>query len=331
MDRLPILEFESLLKTTVWGGRRLGELLGKPLPGEEPVGESWEVADLPDDQSVVGGGPFDGVSLSALREQRREELLGDAPLPGGRFPLLIKFIDAQRTLSVQVHPDEAACARIGQGARPKTEAWYVIDRDPGAALYVGLRSGVDREAFARAIREGEVASLLHRMPVDPGDFAFLPAGTVHAIGEGIVLAEVQQASDTTYRVFDWNRVGLDGKPRQLHVEHALEATNYDPVGPPEPRKPASGRAGIACPFFEMELVRDRADACLAGSGPAILLGVKGGGARSVRADGDEAEIVMGRTLLVPAERAAVVELGGSGDLEVLAVRIPDLASQPASG
>lgn len=331
MDRLPILEFEPLLKTTVWGGRRLGELLGKPFSGEEPVGESWEVVDLPDDRSIVRGGPFGGASLSDLREQRREELLGGAPLLGGRFPLLIKFIDAQRTLSVQVHPDEAACARIGAGARPKTEAWYVIDRDPGAALYVGLQPGVDREAFARAIRDGDVASLLHRMPVDPGDFAFLPAGTVHAIGEGIVLAEVQQASDTTYRVFDWNRVGLDGRPRQLHVEQALEATSYDRVGPPEPRKPASGRTGIASPFFEMELVRDRSESRLDGSGPAILMGVRGAGSRSVRADGDEAEIEMGRTLLVPSERAAVVEIEGSGDLEVLAVRVPDLASVSASG
>ena len=187
----PLMRFAPIYKHVVWGGRRLGPLLGRDLPGEDPVGESWELVDLPDDQSAVVGGPIDGATLGELRGAQQAELMGETGLLEGRFPLLLKFIDAARTLSVQVHPDEDACARLGGGARPKTEAWYIIDREPGASLYAGLRPGVTRERFAEAISGGEVEQLLHRLPVEPGDFVYLPSGTIHAIGEGIVLAEVQ--------------------------------------------------------------------------------------------------------------------------------------------
>jgi mannose-6-phosphate isomerase len=321
MDELPILRFDPIYKQVVWGGRRLGPLLDRRLPGDEPIGESWELVDLPADQSAVARGPLTGTTLGELRRDRRPELMGDVSLLEGRFPLLLKFIDAVQTLSVQVHPDEDACARIGGGARPKTEAWYVIDREPDAALYVGLRPGVDRSTFAAAISDGEVEPLLHRLAVEPGDFVFLPAGTVHAIGQGIVLAEVQQSSDTTYRVFDWNRVGLDGRPRQLHVEQALKSIDYGQVGPPEFQRPRSGRDGVCCDSFAVELVRPGPDtASLKGQGPLALMGVFGDGSVTARAGSSEEQLALGQTLLVPAAASGKVELSGAGELSLLAVR-----------
>lgn len=322
MSSMPPLRFAPIYKHVVWGGRRLGRLLGRELPGAEPVGESWEVVDLPGDQSTVDRGPLTGATLGALRDERREELLGEVALLDGRFPLLLKFIDAAQTLSVQVHPDPDSCARIGGGARPKTEAWYIIDREPGAGLYVGLRPGVTREILAEAIERGEVEPLLHRLAVEPGDFVYLPAGTVHAIGAGIVLAEVQQSSDTTYRVFDWNRVGLDGKPRQLHVAEALASIDYARVGPPEIARPASGRDGISCASFDMELIDERGGpAELSGPGPLALMVVRGGGAVAVAVEGETSVLALGETLLVPACTSGRVRVECSGGAGVLAVRV----------
>ena len=316
-----ILKFEPIYKGTVWGGRRLEVLLSRELPGDGPVGESWELVDLPEDQSPLIGAASGAATLGDLREREGADLMGGAPLLEGRFPLLFKFIDANRTLSVQVHPDEEACARLGKGARPKTEAWYIIEARPGAALFVGLKPGVDREAFGAALEKGTVEDLLHRLPVEKGDFVFLPAGTIHAIGEGIVLAEVQQSSATTYRVFDWNRVGLDGKPRQLHIEEALEATDFERVGKPDAPSPASGRPGVSCPFFEMELV-EGGGVKLHGAGPLVLMGVSGDGAATVRASGLAEELTLGRTLLVPASISDGVTVEGASGLSILATRVP---------
>ncbi|HUT78965.1 MAG TPA: class I mannose-6-phosphate isomerase, partial [Polyangia bacterium] len=205
--------------------------------------------------------------------------------------------------------------------RPKTEAWYVIERDPGAALFVGLQEGVDRRLFEESLSRGNVEDLLRRLPVEPGDFVFLPAGTVHAIGAGIVLAEVQQASDTTYRVFDWNRPGLDGRPRTLHVAEALEAIDFGHGGPASCRANASGRPGLRCPAFSMELVgEDEGPAEIGDTGPVALLGVRGGGQRTVSVAGETRDIGRGETMLVPASSSGRVTLSAGG-LAVLAVLI----------
>ncbi len=322
MTPLPILRFEPLLKEVVWGGRRLETLMGRSLPAGAPIGETWELVDLSSDQSVVTGGAFSGVNLEQLVKEHPVELLGGAPLLDGRFPLLFKFIDANATLSVQVHPDEGACARLGGGARPKTEAWYIIDAQPGAALYVGLVPGVTRETFSRALDEGTVADLLHRLPVSAGDFVYLPSGTVHAIGEGIVLAEVQQSSATTYRVFDWNRVGLDGNPRQLHIEQALESTDFSQVGPPRMPPPSSGRPGVSCPYFEMEtLLTSASPVKLEGDGPLVIMGVQGAGHAIISAGDSSQRLKIGETVMVPSCISRTVEVEGDGDLSVLSVRI----------
>ncbi len=324
MERLPILPFEPVFKETVWGGRHIETLLGKTLPSDGPYGESWEIVDLPDDQSIAVGGALNGKTLGALCSENPDALLGGAPLLEGRFPILIKFLDAQKTLSVQVHPDEAACARLGGAARPKTEAWYIIDSEPDAILYVGLRPGVERKMFIEAVQNGTVEELLYKLPVKSGDFIFLPSGTVHAIGAGIVLAEVQQSSDTTYRVFDWNRVGLDGKPRQLHVDEALEAIAFGTSGPPPCDAPASGNPGIACDSFTMESIyfEDGQDTVLKGVGPIAITGITGKGEVTLQASDSVSTMGRGQTRLIPAALSSAVRVKSKGSLTLLITRIP---------
>ena len=223
------LTFEPVFKERIWGGRRLEQLYGKRLPPGVPIGESWEVTDRPEGVSVITNGPLAGRTLRELMENHREELLGAAWDAGGKFPLLIKILDAQDILSLQVHPPESVARRLG--GEPKTEMWYVADAEPGAHLLVGLKRGVTREEFERKVRAGTAAECVHRVPVQKGDAMFLPAGRIHAIGAGLVLFEIQQNSDTTYRVFDWNRVGPDGKPRPLHIAEAMESIDFSDYEP----------------------------------------------------------------------------------------------------
>ena len=231
MPSLPIsdpLVFEPLFMERVWGGRRLEEVYGKKLPADLRIGESWEIVDRPEAQSIVRDGPLRGKSLHELWQNHRREIFGDiADAP--RFPLLIKLLDARETLSVQVHPPNELAAEFGGEA--KTEFWYIADADAGAELFVGLRAGSTREKFEEALKKGEVADHVHRIPVQTGDAMFLPSGRVHAIGGGNLIVEVQQNSDTTYRVFDWNRKGTDGKPRALHVEQSLRCIDFDDCEP----------------------------------------------------------------------------------------------------
>jgi mannose-6-phosphate isomerase len=220
--------FEPIFKERVWGGRNLERLYNKPLPPRVPIGESWEITDRPEGVSVIANGPLAGKTLRWLMENHRGDLLG-SKASAERFPLLIKILDCQETLSVQVHPPASVAPQLG--GEPKTEMWYIAEATPDASLYVGLNRGVTREEFERRIADGTVAESLHKIPVKPGDAMFLPSGRVHAIGAGNVIFEIQQNSDTTYRVFDWNRVGLDGKPREMHVRESLASINFDD---PEP-------------------------------------------------------------------------------------------------
>jgi mannose-6-phosphate isomerase len=224
------LIFHPIFKERVWGGRELERLYGKALPPGTPVGESWEITDRPEGLSVIANGPLRGKTLRWLMENRRDELLGDAKPCSGRFPLLVKLLDAREQLSLQVHPPTSKAAALG--GEPKTEMWYVADAAPDAEIFVGLRRGVTRAEFERRIQDGTVADCFHRHRVKRGDAMFLPSGRVHALGGGCVLFEIQQNSDTTYRVFDWNRAGLDGKPRELHVAQALESIDFNDFEPP---------------------------------------------------------------------------------------------------
>jgi mannose-6-phosphate isomerase len=240
MDAYP-LTFQPIYKEKIWGGRNLQRLFGRDLPPGKDIGESWELADLEEGTSVTANGPLAGKTLTDLTAEMGDDLLGGArPLPGGRFPLLLKLLDANDTLSLQVHPDAEAAKAIGRGAAMKTECWYVVESRAGA-IYRGLKPGVTPEAFRRAVEAGDVHSVVQRIEARSGDFFFLPAGTVHALGAGIVVAEVQTPSDTTYRVTDW------GRGREIHLEMSMRCIHFEP--PPETAPGAAGTTLLATPFF----------------------------------------------------------------------------------
>jgi mannose-6-phosphate isomerase len=265
------LTFHPIFKERVWGGRNLEGLYGKALPPGVPIGESWEISDRPGDASVVANGPLAGKDLHWLMINHAAELLGSARSEGGRFPLLIKILDAQEVLSVQVHPPAEKAAALG--GEPKTEMWYIAQAAPGAELYVGLKPGVTRAEFEQRLQAGTVADCIHRVSVRPGDAIFLPSGRVHALGAGLVIFEIQQNSDTTYRVFDWNRVGLDGKPRELHVPQSLASidfSDFEPALLPRDsvmRGPVKVRRLVRDPLFTVE-------ACEVAEGATVPLQAK---------------------------------------------------------
>ena len=231
-----LLAFHPVLKRIRWGGRRLGDALGKPIGEETDYAESWEVSTHPAGMSTVSGGPFDGTTLTTLVQTRPGDLLGP-DVSDHDFPLLIKFLDAHDRLSVQVHPNNAQAARFQPGENGKTEAWVILDAAPGSRLFVGLKQGITPDVLQAALETGRVEDCLHSYNVSPGDCIFIPAGTVHAIGEGILLAEIQQSSNLTFRLYDWGRVGSDGLPRELHISQALECIDFErgPVDPVQPR------------------------------------------------------------------------------------------------
>ncbi|MHC4533604.1 MAG: type I phosphomannose isomerase catalytic subunit [Planctomycetota bacterium] len=222
------LKFRPIYKQRIWGGQKLREVFNKDLPAGEKIGESWELADLPEDKSIIANGELAGQTLQLAIGKYPKEITGDENFPVG-FPLLIKFLDAQDILSVQVHPDPQTCKRMGRG-QAKTECWYIISAEPGAVIYKGLKDGVTKEQFTEAIEKGSVADMLVKIPVEVGECHFLPSGTTHAIGQGLLIAEIQMPSDTTYRVFDWNRIDDTGKARELHIEEALESIHFDSSG-----------------------------------------------------------------------------------------------------
>ena len=258
------LTFHPIFKERVWGGRNLERLYKKNLPPRAPIGESWEISDRPGDASVVANGPLAGKNLHWLMENHARELLGNAkPAGRNRFPLLCKILDAREKLSLQVHPPVDRAAELG--GEPKTEMWFIADAAPDAELFVGLKRGVTRAEFAEKIRTGEVAGCFHRIPVRAGDAMFLPSGRVHAIGAGLVIFEIQQNSDTTYRVFDWNRVGLDGRPRELHVAESLASINFSDFEPALVQGKFAGeeiktRMLVEDPLFNVEAVEMKNDA-----------------------------------------------------------------------
>ena len=224
----PPLVFHPIFQERIWGARKLAELFGKNLPAGKRIGESWEIVDRTEAQSVVANGPLKGKTLHELWSQHRKEVFGDVPSTL-RFPLLVKLLDAQKKLSLQVHPPDQLATKLG--GEPKTEFWYVAAADPGAELLLGFSKRSSRAQFEKALHLGTAADYVHKIGAKPGDAVFLPAGRLHAVSAGNLLIEIQQNSDTTYRVFDWNRVDDKGKPRQLHIEQALQCINFNDVAP----------------------------------------------------------------------------------------------------
>jgi len=291
------LKFKPIYKPRIWGGRRLQKVFGKDLPNGEKIGESWELADLPDDKSVVTTGILAGRTLTAVVKEHTRFITGrtDFPTP---FPLLIKFLDAQDVLSVQVHPDAGACRRLGHG-EPKSECWYIVDAPADAYLYKGLKPGVSQEVISKAITKGTVADLLQKVHAEPGHCHFLPAGTVHALGPGILVAEVQTPSDTTFRVFDWNRLDDKGRSRPLHIQEALESIHFDsPVG--SLTATSVGRL-VDCPYFTVDKGhREAGGQVLLSPGVMKVLVILTGQGYITDAYGHAAVFQAGDCLLIPA-------------------------------
>src|SRR5438477_6166129 len=227
-DFQTLLTFEPIFMERVWGGRQLETLYGKQLPAQKQIGESWEIVDRPEAQSIARDGPLAGRSLHDLWVNFRREIFGqirDAP----RFPLLIKLLDCQEKLSLQVHPPEHVADSLG--GEPKTEAWFVAHAAPEAELYLSLRKPITRQTFEAALTSGRAEEFIQRVHVKMGDAFLIPSGRMHAIGGGNVIVEVQENSDTTYRVFDWNRVDETGRARQLHISEALQCIDFGDCKP----------------------------------------------------------------------------------------------------
>lgn len=234
-----ILRFQPLYQERVWGGRALESALGRTLPAGGPIGESWEIVDRPEAQSVIVGGPFAGQSLRAVIAQHTADIMGPRWPAEKPFPILVKWLDCRERLSLQVHPPAAVADELK--GEPKTENWYIAATTPGAELIVGLKRGVNRDQFERALAANTLEDCVHHFPVAAGDSILVHSGQIHAIDAGNLILEIQQNSDTTYRVYDWGRLGLDGKPRQMHVAQSLRSIDWQDFEPaPLRAAPTSG-------------------------------------------------------------------------------------------
>jgi mannose-6-phosphate isomerase len=328
MSTVPLypLRFEPILRRLIWGGRRLGTVLHKPIGPESDYAESWELSDYHDQVSVIQEGGLAGTTIRDLIRNRGRELLGSALGRRDQFPLLVKFIDAHQALSVQVHPNDETGRRLANDSG-KTETWVILDAEPGSVIYAGLKRSVGPDELTRAIESGEVEPLLHRFEPRPGDSILIEAGTVHAIGAGVLLAEIQEMSDATFRVYDWGRLGSDGKPRPLHIREALESIDFDrgPVDAitPEAEQFAGGgtRERLArSKYFALQRVRLKEPMSIGDEERfTILMGLKG--SSEVEHGGNRVLLDFGQTLLLPAALGQC-EISPRGEATVLICVVP---------
>lgn len=312
--------FQPIVKQRRWGGSRLGPLLNKPLPPPGPWGESWEIADQAGDQSVVAGGQESGATLAELVSSHNVALFG-SQAGWHQFPLLVKFLDVHDWLSLQVHPNQTQAIRYGDNG--KTESWVVVSCKPGTSLYAGLKHGVTRQDFLAAVESGELKKTLNAIEVKAGDCIHIPAGTVHAIGPEVVVAEVQQQSDLTFRIHDWGRLGTDGKPRQLHIEEALECIEFG-TEPPKAIHPDSQREGdrivdtlVCCDYYEIKRHTSTGPFQIDTQSRFRILMVIDGSA-SLRGAFEELSLPLGTTALVPA-CVSSVDVCPNGKVTVLEI------------
>ncbi|WP_276791640.1 type I phosphomannose isomerase catalytic subunit [Segatella oulorum] len=305
MKLYPLL-FEPNLHEVVWGGKKLTKW--KQLPAhEQPVGESWEVSCVPQSVSVIANGEAKGMDLATYIAQQPAAVLGKgvAKAYDNQLPLLVKFIDAKRNLSIQVHPNDEMAARLFH-KKGKSEMWYVISAEPGAYLYAGFKTAINAQEYRRLIAEGDITTVLAKHRVHPGDVFYIPAGRVHAIGEGIVLAEIQQSSDLTFRIYDYGRLGMDGKPRELHTDLAAEALDYnvyDNYRTTYSHEALKAKEVLATRYFNVRVVDTETSFhrnLLKYDSFIISLCIEGDCKIKIRATGDEITLREGYSCLIPA-------------------------------
>ncbi len=318
------LKFKPLLKERIWGGSRMRSVLGKRLPSGKKIGESWELSGVEGDLSVVANGYLAGNDIEELIEVYMGDLVGDTVYEkfGVEFPLLIKFIDAAEALSIQVHPDDALAAER-HNAYGKTEMWYVLDSDADANLYLGFNRNVSREEYLDSVEAGTLSDMLTRVDVKPGDAYFIPAGTIHSIGGGVMVLEIQQTSDITYRVFDWNRTDKDGNSRELHTDLAVDAMDFhrrDDLDITVVPKPHEAVPMQSCDYFASSLlsvdgtmVRPYVEL------DSFVIYVCVNGSADMVWDGGREKIAKGETVLIPAE---MDEITLEGKARIIEVYIP---------
>ena len=346
MSQTPLypLRFEPLYQHRLWGGRRLAELLSAPHPYTEgdPIGEAWVLSDRDDHSSLVANGPLKGRTLGQLLEQYREPLLGQLAAGWRRFPLLLKFLDARQALSVQVHPSDAHKELLPTGEAGKTEAWVVMEAGATSHIYAGLKPGTDADVLRRSLAAGTVADLLMDFTPKPGDGFFLPAGTVHALGGDVVVFEVQQNSDVTFRLYDWDRIDIaTGCARPLQVEQGLACIDFSPaaVGPVRPVLEGSPRGGgheaaalvkrerlFQCEQFCLWRLRGHSPFAVGAAGlPRVLVGIEGTG--QVEYAGTEYVVARGDVLLLPAV-VGTCRFRPHGTVNMLEIGLPCKIAQP---
>lgn len=331
IETLGPLTFAPLVRPAIWGGRRLAEDVGKRLPSDEPYGEAWDLSAHPGMTTQVVGGPLDGQPLDRVWREQQLALTGGEGDPGP-FPLLLKWLDCRDWLSVQVHPSDEVAGKLLGEPFGKTEAWFILDAGPDGRVYAGLRPGVGPDELRAALANGTVADCLHQFRPASGDCLFLRAGTVHAVGGGVLMAEVQQSSDATFRLFDWNRLGADGQPRALHIEPSFASIDWE-AGPVDPVVPNSLSFGgnlretlVDCPYFHVErwtLAGGRLANPAAGR--LSLAMVVRGHARLTWGDGANGDgaddVPRGETRVIPASCPAV-HWEGTRDTQVLVTTLP---------
>ncbi len=318
------LMLQPVYKDYIWGGNKINEVFGKEH-GLKKCAESWEVADRPEGSSKITNGPLSGKLLGDAVAGMQDKLLGknmNSPV----FPLLVKIIDAARRLSVQVHPNNANAAATG--GEPKTEMWYVLAAEPGSFVYAGLKQGVGPEKFMKHLEQGSLEEALQRIPVRAGDAIFIPGGRIHAIAEGCLLLEIQQNSNTTYRVYDWGRLGKDGKPRQLHIAEAMATVDWEDTADPRTENRPAGKRGdsaiteiVACPYFRVEKINPGRKFAVQPDGSTYhILFVSTGQPRLFA--GREYALKPGSSCLIPASLPAYT-IEGSPDTEIIRITAPD--------
>ncbi|KIL38919.1 mannose-6-phosphate isomerase [Gordoniibacillus kamchatkensis] len=307
------LQFRSEMKERVWGGRALAQF-GLELP-EGRIGEGWMIGDHPNGTTKVVNGELAGRGLDEIRTQFGREWFGSKGFSekNGRFPLLIKLLDCDDDLSVQVHPNDRY-ERLPKGELGKTEMWYVLDARPGAKIIYGLKPGVTRQTLEQAIRDGRIMDCLQEVPVEAGDSFYIPAGTVHALCSGVLVAEIQQNSDTTYRLYDYNRPGLDGKPRELHIEDSLNVIAYEGAGATRMKTHLSGPNEwltlAESPYFITQKGRVDGEWKLATSAESFTILIVCDGSGSIVWDGGRLETKAGQCFLLPATLGEYALTGG---------------------